>query len=116
MKNLRVPLRIVFYKDGESWVAHCLEFDLIGDGPSKESALNQLSDAISAQVTTSLELKNPANLFKTADPELFLKFAAGDDVVVGQVHLHFDSITIDDTETREYTESPPEHGDRFAYA
>jgi hypothetical protein len=30
-------------------------------------------------------------------------FAAGDDIVVGELHLKFDSITIQDTETREYT-------------
>ena len=29
--NLRVPLRVVFYKEDGDWIAHCLEFDLLGD-------------------------------------------------------------------------------------
>jgi len=87
MKNLRVPLRVVFYKDGQRWVAHCLEFDLVGDGETKRDALARLSDAIGLQVQASLELRNPGNLFKPADPQLFMMFAAGTDVVVGDLHL-----------------------------
>jgi len=89
---------------------------LIGDGDTKEAALSQLCDAITAQVTASLEMKNPTNLFKTADPELFMKFAAGKDIVVGQVHLKVDSISIDDPETREYVESEADEDSRVAYA
>ena len=57
-------------------------------------------------------MNNPANLFKTADPELFMKFAAGKDVVVGRVHFQVDPITIEETETREYVE-PAAQADRL---
>ena len=35
-RNLRVPLRVVFYREDEVWIAHCLEFDLAGDGMTRE--------------------------------------------------------------------------------
>jgi len=61
-RKLRVPLRVIFYREGESWIAHCLEFDLVGDGMTREDALDLLSDAIAMQAQASLECKNPANL------------------------------------------------------
>ena len=102
MKDLRVPLRIVFYKDGNAWIAHCLEFDLIGDGSTKEEALSRMNEAVGIQVEASLQHDNPANLFKPADGRFFAMFAAGSDVAMGEVRLQFDSVIIDEVETREY--------------
>jgi len=62
-KTLRVPLRVVFYRDGDSWIAHCLEFDLLGDGKTKPEALDLLTKAIAIQAQASVEHNNPANLF-----------------------------------------------------
>src|SRR5665213_1268288 len=105
MKNLRVPFRVLFYKDGDDWIAHCLEFNLLGDGANKEEALQQLSEAIVLQVEASVELGNPANLFKPADPRLFMMFAAASDVVGDELHIQIGSISIDQTQAREYIES-----------
>jgi predicted RNase H-like HicB family nuclease len=105
MKNLRIPLRVVFYRDGDVWVAHCLEFDLMGDGATKEDALDELIEAINLQVAASVEADNPSNLFSPADGRFFAMFAAGKDVVVGALRLHFDSVTIDEAETREFDPS-----------
>src|SRR5438445_2162924 len=87
MKALRIPLRVVFYKEEGDWVAHCLEFDLIGDGPTKEDALKDLSQAIAIQVEASLEHNNPANLFTSADWKYHARFAAGKDVADGLVEI-----------------------------
>ena len=105
MKNLRIPLRIVFYKEGEDWIAHCLEFDLMGDGPTRKEALDELGEAIALQVGASLENNNPRNLFSPADGKYFQMFAAGKNVVVGQLSLSLDSVQIENTETREYDAS-----------
>src|SRR5271166_5312200 len=86
-RKLRIPLRVVFYREGESWIAHCLEFDLAGDGMTREDALAVLSDAIALQAQASLECQNPANLFTPADGELFHKYAAGADIVDGVLML-----------------------------
>jgi len=105
--TLRVPLRIVFYREGGDWIAHCLEFDLMGDGPSKEEALKTLSEAIALQVEASIEFKNKANLFSPADGKYFAMFAAGSDVVDGVLEISFRAIQsispmIDKIEAREY--------------
>jgi hypothetical protein len=105
MKNLRIPLRIVFYRDGEDWVAHCLEMGLLGDGPTKEAALDALRESVEIQVEASIEHKNLENLFSPADPIYFAMFAAGKDLKVGVLRLEIDSVSIGDTETREYSES-----------
>ncbi len=102
MRNLHMPIRVVLYRDDGAWVAHCLEFDLMGDGETKTQALANLSDAISAQVQASLELDNPDNLFHPADGRLFAMFAAGRSVAEGDLRLKLGSITIDETATREY--------------
>ena len=65
--SLRIPLRIVFYKEGRDWIAHCLEFDLVGDGPTKAKALEVLNEAIRVQVVYSFEHQNIDNLFSPAE-------------------------------------------------
>jgi predicted RNase H-like HicB family nuclease len=104
MKDFRIPLRIVFYKDNSAWIAHCLEFDLVGDGETKPAALEGLVKAIELQVEASIEFDNPANLFKPADGELFAKFAAGRDVACGEIHFKWATVAIDEAQTREYLE------------
>lgn len=77
--QLRIPLRVVFYQDDGDWVAHCLEFDLMGDGATKEEAVQQLGDAIMTQVDYFMETRDPATLFSPAPPDIQQMFAAGDD-------------------------------------
>jgi predicted RNase H-like HicB family nuclease len=110
MQQLRVPIRVVFYQDEGVWVAHCLEFDLLGDGPSRAEALHKLSQAIRLQVEATLDYGNPANLFSPADGEYFRMFAAGEDVAEGELRLQFDpmdEINIEDVELREFNEAAP---------
>jgi predicted RNase H-like HicB family nuclease len=107
MNALRIPLRVVFYKDNGEWVAHCLEFDLVGSGATKPDALAGLSDAIRIQVEESVANDNPRNLFSPADGEYFQRFAAGKEIAQGELELRIDpidSVVIERTETREYTD------------
>lgn len=106
MRGLRIPLRIVFYRVSPKWVAHCLEFDLMGDGRTKREALDQLMEAMALQIEASLKYENPCNLFKPADGRFFAMFAAGKDVALGECHLRFDSVVIDEAQTREYEAEP----------
>ncbi len=106
MNALRIPLRIVFYRDDDGdWIARCLEFDLCGDGPSKEAAAAMLTQAIDIQVEQSIADGNLANLFTPADGEYFRMFAAGDDVAVAELHISPRSpspIIFESTEAREF--------------
>lgn len=107
MQALRVPIRIVFYRDDGSWIAHCLEFDLLGDGETREAALEQLAQAIRIQLEATRDYGNPANLFAPAEGKYFRMFAAGEDVVAPGTSMEFeplDSITIEHVELREFVE------------
>jgi len=76
MKSLRIPLRVVFYPEDGGWIAHCLEFDLLGSGGTKQDAIESLAEAIRLQVEESVRSANPRNLFSPADGEYFERFAA----------------------------------------
>lgn len=101
---LRIPLRVVFYRDRENWVAHCLEFDLMGDGATQPEAARRLSEAISMQLDVSIEQNNPDNLFTPADGKVFRMFAAGRDITATEVTLpaERDDIVIENTACRQY--------------
>jgi predicted RNase H-like HicB family nuclease len=107
-------LRIVFYKDEDDWIAHCLEFDLIGDGVTREKAMENLAEAILLQIQASVEHNNVANLFSPADGKYFRMFAAGKDVARAEVELkplcpprHIDNVEIEACEYREYVGGEP---------
>lgn len=116
MKKLRVPLRVVFYKDEPNWIAHCLEFDLMGDGATQKEAAERLSNAIAMQLEATLDYKNLENLFKPADAKYFLMFAAGKDTAKAELRMQIDSVTIDEAETRQYIESDVENEAGLAFA
>ncbi len=63
-------LHIVFYKEDDAWIAHCLEFDLAGDGKTKEDAVSSLNESIAIQVDETLRSGNLDNLFFPADPDI----------------------------------------------
>jgi hypothetical protein len=111
MKAMRIPLRIVFYRSEGVWIAHCLEFDLCGDGPTQEAAIAQLSDSIQIQVAQSLKHDNPRNLFSPADGEVFQKFAEGKDVAMGELHLEIKPVSME-AQYREYEEGPADVSNR----
>ncbi len=107
-KALRVPVRVVFYREDGEWVAHCLEFDLIGDGTTKQEALSRLARAISIQVEAAFDDDNIENLFSPADSKYFVMFAEGTDVASGVLELDLlraSTSMIDAIEVREYQQS-----------
>lgn len=109
---LRLSLRVVFYKDKDDWIAHCLEFDLAGDGRTQLLAFDGLTKAIAIQLEKSLEHDNLSNLFSPADGRIFEMFAAGHDVVEGTLEvvgvierLRSASPMITGVDAREYADS-----------
>ncbi len=110
MDNLRIPLRIVFYEEDSEWVAHCLEFDLVGVGADKQSAIKQLADAIFVQASATLKSKNFKNLFRPADGEILQRFAAGVDVAAAELAFEIKApktVTFERTEARTWRPKPP---------
>jgi len=92
-------LRVVFYPEGDVWLAHCLETDLIGDGPTKESALESLKKTTEIQLEFALNDDDPANenlrnLFTPATSRVIALYESGGDVA---------QMGVEATRTREYS-------------
>jgi hypothetical protein len=110
-RTLRVPLRVVFYKEDGDWIAHCLEFDLLGDGPTKNDALEGLARAITIQASESLESQNFANLFSPADGEYFRRYFRGRNTAKGLLKVTVERLRssaptmIERVDAREYDEN-----------
>jgi hypothetical protein len=104
MKSFRIPLKAVLYKEDDVWLAHCLEFDLIGDGASPAAAVKSLNKAIGAQIKASVKHKCLQNLFVSADPKFWEMFATGKNIATGELIFQkaTSPVTIEAMETREY--------------
>jgi len=76
----RIPLRIVFYPEGDSIIAHCLELDLAGEGADRGAAAQSLRAAMETQIAWSAENNDISLLLSPAPRELEVMFAAGQDV------------------------------------
>ncbi|HVX86268.1 MAG TPA: hypothetical protein VH253_15905 [Phycisphaerae bacterium] len=108
MQIFRLALRAVLYQDAGRWLAHCLEMDLIGEGVTREEALDSLSESIHMQVEFSVENNNVANIFQPADARYLQMFAAGQDLPHAQFRVEAFSdqnLRIDRLEAREYSGS-----------
>jgi predicted RNase H-like HicB family nuclease len=103
MQTFRMPIRAVFYREEDFWVAHCLEFDIMGHGKTQKEALEMLEGAIKAQIEATIRFNNPRNLFSPADGRIFAMYAAGRPAAEGSVVLATDQVTIENVTTREYS-------------
>jgi hypothetical protein len=110
MENFRLSIRAVFYQEGDIWFAHCLETDMVGHGPDKQTAFTRMNEAMAEQLLTSMEHNNPANIFQPADARFFEMFAAGKDIIQGELVSeqkpvmiqHKKTLEIEGVESREY--------------
>lgn len=102
MAKFDIPLRIVLYQEDSRWVAHCLEFNILGDGDTRPDALGSLSQAVRIQVEESLRVDNPRNLFDPADGEYFHRFAAGKDIANLSLTFEIEGVDSAGTSCREY--------------
>lgn len=50
-----IPLRVIVYSELDEWVAHVLEFDIVGTGSTPEEAQEELRDAIDCHVSFCMQ-------------------------------------------------------------
>jgi hypothetical protein len=107
MKTAKMPIRVVFYRDDTDaslWIAHCLEFDLMGHGTDRKKAMAMLTEAIDIQLKNTMKSGNFKNLFTPAPAEYQLMYAQGQNVVQARpkAMLHFAEFEIDGIAARQY--------------
>ncbi len=49
------PLRAFYYKSGSTYVAECLDLNLISEGPTPENAIQRLQEAMSGYLSIAFE-------------------------------------------------------------
>jgi hypothetical protein len=108
MPSFRIQLKAVLYEEDGTWLAHCLELDLIGDGDSAREALHSLSGAIITQLESSVRNNCMESIFCPAEARFWSMFAQGKNVAHGELELQVKStvpgVTIEDLQAREYSE------------
>jgi len=77
--DCRIPLRAVVYPHGKWWIAHCLELDLVSEGETPESALQDLIDISIIQIKTAIDNKDLRSAFCPAPPEIWAMFSRAKD-------------------------------------
>ena len=118
--EINFPIRVVLYKEDGLWVAHCLEFDVVGSGNTKKRALTDLSQCIAIQLEQSLKHECQKNMFHPADGETWRRWAFGKvtrkNVASGLLKIKVDGVRIPDAETREYSGPISEDSEELVFA
>ena len=77
-RDVRLDLRAVVYPHQKWWIAHCLELDLVAEGPTPASAIRDLVEISISQVETA-QNGEPRINFLCGAPEIWAMFSrAGD--------------------------------------
>ena len=68
-----IKLNVIIYQEGNEWVAHCLQMDIVTANTAERSVESDIIDLIKAQVIYAIENDNLGNIFKPAPPEEWAK-------------------------------------------
>ena len=82
--TFRIPLRVVVYRHGEWWIAHCLELDLVAEGKTLQDALTDVMDLSCSQIEAAIRDGDLESVFRPAPPEAWAMFSRATDVPVKQ--------------------------------
>lgn len=75
MHNLKLELRAVGYQEGQRWIAHCLELDLVGQGETPQAAMRELFGVADFHIRDAIESGDIPSIFFPAPKEIFELFA-----------------------------------------
>jgi hypothetical protein len=70
-----IKLNVLIYQEGNEWIAHCLQMDLVAASKSEREAEKDVIDLIKAQVIYAIENDNLGYIFRQAPAEEWAKLA-----------------------------------------
>lgn len=68
----KIELSVLGYTEDGTWLAHCLEMDVIGYGQSLEEAMKSLAELIEMQVSFAVSQGHPQSLWNPAPPKYWM--------------------------------------------
>lgn len=73
-----IRLNVVLYRDGDCWVAHCVELDLLTSDPDRETAWNDIKDVCRGQMLFATAHDGSfEHLFRPSSPRLSKMMSLG---------------------------------------
>jgi len=73
-KTTSMVFNILAKKEGKTWIAHCLELDIVATAKSLETVKGEIKDLILAQVDYAFSNDNLENLYRPAPAEAWKEF------------------------------------------
>ena len=74
-KEEKSIVRVLIYREDDYWIAHCLEYDLLGDGKTVRTALKRLMGVIETQISYLKENDLMEQLYHPAPLQYWRRFA-----------------------------------------
>lgn len=71
---LKIDLRALIYREGDIWLAHCLELDIVAEGKTPQGASSDLMDLCNLQIKVALEDGDLKSVFRPAPSEFWKMF------------------------------------------
>lgn len=96
-KKWRLSFRMVVYREGKYWFAHCLDMDIVAEGDSPTEALADCLRLMAFQIEAATDDAEFRSLFRPAPPEYWELFSQADDLTVDAPYPPF----VDRLEARE---------------
>ena len=89
-----ISLNVVFYRDGDDWVAHCVQLDLVTAAPTREEAWRDIQDVCRSQILFAVE-RDPQFecLFRPPSEQLMKMMSLGRDK--GEAVIELDGKSLD---------------------
>ena len=97
MRHLRHTLNAVIYSDGDQWIAHCLELDLVTQGNTAEHAVEMIAEAIELVAESNVWHGQPPLTFRSAPAEDWDRLRGAEEVATRL--LRFDGSAFTDEVT-----------------
>lgn len=83
--DIDVASRVLIYQEDGLYVAHALDWDLIGCGATKKKALAELRSNVLAQITLAIHHNSPESFFRAAPEEFVDRWHAARKQAVSQL-------------------------------
>jgi hypothetical protein len=75
--DLSINLSAVVYQENGTWIAHCLELDIVAEGKDADDAIDSLISLCDFQIKVALGEGDLGSVFRPAPPEIWRMFSAG---------------------------------------
>ena len=75
--KLNIALRMVVYPQGEWWIAHCLEMDIVAEGTTSKEAMQSLVDLCRFQIEVAMKEGDLDSVFRAAPSSVWRMFFMG---------------------------------------